>query len=613
MASEIRKEKKKMSMRKGDIVIQNTPRGSMGGVGTMTMSSTSRRSNVMGGGYGGGMMLPTGEASNLSKQAVQTVKGVRGKEKREMCDLNGRLASYLEKVKFLEATNKALSEECEKLRKIKGITGERIREEYEEELKECREALEEANKEVAPLQSKILSLEDKVESLVEENDGLRKNIEDLQGQIEKLNALLGEHEAETLTLRRQCESLAKERDNWKKEALGLRDDNNRLRSDLEAARTRQINAENERDRYMEECDFIKTTTDIEINELRDLLSKLQGIQPQIEQMWKSEFQSTLLDLQAHFDTQLEEMQNEQRMRYEDKLRMLEANSRRDNTDSVSSTEVKNLRSVINDLKRQLDDMRGENESLRRQLASLKAQHERDCEDCEKEKNDLRQKIMGLEAEIADISADLEDLQSSKLDLDLEIACYKKLMEGEENKIRRTLEDTQNMQSSGGASLSSIISKGVSGGGGQSSQSSNPVVSMSQSHGKVQVSRNSQCDIQIQECSQGGSYIVLANSSSKDFNLKDWTLVREFKKRGEDRKGSYKFSNLVLKPGKSVKVYSFNDRDDYEADKADKSINYEVCVGDEINCRTFGSGNGTARLLNPSGAQKASSTMTYLNN
>jgi hypothetical protein len=49
------------------------------------------------------------------------------------------------------------------------------------------------------------------------------------------------------------------------------------------------------------------------------------------------------------------------------------------------------------------------------------------------------------------------------------------------------------------------------------------------------------------------------------------------------------------------VYSFNDRDDYEADKADKSINYEVCVGDEINCRTFGSGNGTARLLNPSGA------------
>jgi hypothetical protein len=41
--------------------------------------------------------------------------------------------------------------------------------------------------------------------------------------------------------------------------------------------------------------------------------------------------------------------------------------------------------------------------------------------------------MGLEAEIADISADLEDLQSSKLDLDLEIACYKKLMEGEENK------------------------------------------------------------------------------------------------------------------------------------------------------------------------------------
>lgn len=460
-----------MSMRKSDIVIQNTPRPSMTGRAGDVITTT-RRSNVVGSSYGGsGVMLPTGEASSLSKHTVQTVKGLRGKEKREMCDLNGRLASYLEKVKFLEATNKALSEECEKLRKIKGITGERVREEYEEELKEAREALDEANKEVAPLQSKILSLEDKVETLAEENDCLKKQIDDLQGQIEKLNALLGEHEAETLTLRRQCESLAKERDNWKKEALCLREDNNRLRCDLEAARTRQINAENERDRYMEECEFVRETTDIEINELRDLLSKLQGIQPQIEQMWKSEFQSTLLDLQAHFDTQLEEMQNEQRMRYEDKLRMIEANQRRDTTDSVSSTEVKNLKSAISDLKRQLDDLRGENESLRRQLANEKAQHERDCEDCERDKTEMRERIACLTAEIASISNDLEELQSSKMDMDLEIACYKKLLEGEENKIRRTLEDRHDIQSSGGASLSGIISKGLSGGGSQSSQSS----------------------------------------------------------------------------------------------------------------------------------------------
>lgn len=607
--SEIRKEKKKMSIRPGQIVVQSTPRGSMG-VGGTTMISSTRRSNVMGGGFGGGtgMLLPTGEASNLSKQAVMTVKGVRGKEKKELCDLNGRLASYLEKVKFLEATNKALSEECAKLRKLKGVTGDRVKELYEGELQECREALQETQKEISPLQAKNLALEDEVDKYMEENEELRKQLEDYQNKVDKLNGLLAEHEVETVTLRRQLESLAKERDNWKKEALSLREDNNRLRCDLEAARTRQINAENERDRYIEEIEFLKETTDVEIAELKELLSKLQGIQPQIEQMWKSEFSSVLADLQEHFDRQLGEMQEEQRMRYEDKLRMIEANQRRDTTDSASITEVKNLRSTISDLKRKIDELNNENESLRRQLATERSNHERDCEQCEKEKAEMRDEINCLKAELAEISATLEDLQSSKLDMDLEIACYKKLLEGEENKIRSHLENRHDIQSSGAANLAGIISKGLSG-GSQSSQSS----SMSQSHGKVQVSRSSQCDVTIQECSQGGGYIVLANSSNKDFNLKDWTLIREFKKRGEDRSGRYKFGAFTLKGGKCVKVYSYNDREDYEADKVDKSVDYQVVLGNESECRTFGSGNGTCKLLNPSGQQKASSTMTYLNN
>ena len=61
------------------------------------------------------------------------------------------------------------------------------------------------------------------------NEELRKQLEDYQNKVDKLNGLLAEHEVETVTLRRQLESLAKERDNWKKEALSLREDNNRLR------------------------------------------------------------------------------------------------------------------------------------------------------------------------------------------------------------------------------------------------------------------------------------------------------------------------------------------------------------------------------------------------
>lgn len=41
------------------------------------------------------------------------------------------------------------------------------------------------------------------------------------------------------------------------------------------------------------------------------------------------------------------------------LRMIEANQRRDTTDSASITEVKNLRSTISDLKRKIDELNNE--------------------------------------------------------------------------------------------------------------------------------------------------------------------------------------------------------------------------------------------------------------
>lgn len=108
------------------------------------------------------------DAIKVSKEAVQTVKGVRGKEKQDMCHLNGVLAEHMENSRFLQTTNKALAEECEKLRKMKGLDQARVKEEYEDELKEARSALAELAKQMAPLRAANVVLEDKVETQSDE-------------------------------------------------------------------------------------------------------------------------------------------------------------------------------------------------------------------------------------------------------------------------------------------------------------------------------------------------------------------------------------------------------------------------------------------------------------
>ena len=68
------------------------------------------------------------------------------KEKQQLCQLNDRFASYVERVRFLEAQNKKLEMELSILSKKWGVEGEQIKQMYQIELDEARAVLKETNK-----------------------------------------------------------------------------------------------------------------------------------------------------------------------------------------------------------------------------------------------------------------------------------------------------------------------------------------------------------------------------------------------------------------------------------------------------------------------------------
>lgn len=110
--------------------------------------------------------LPAGASLALIKSTgVGAVQTSRESEKKSLQDLNERFANYIEKVRFLEAQNKRLADELDKLKSKWGKETSAVKAMYQAELDEARKLLDEANKEKGRLGIQVASLEEVLEEL----------------------------------------------------------------------------------------------------------------------------------------------------------------------------------------------------------------------------------------------------------------------------------------------------------------------------------------------------------------------------------------------------------------------------------------------------------------
>ena len=79
--------------------------------------------------------------------------------------MNERFASYIEKVRFLEAQNRRLGDELEKLKAKWGKETTHIKAMYEAELEAAKKLLEEAENEKKRLEQRVAALEEEIEEI----------------------------------------------------------------------------------------------------------------------------------------------------------------------------------------------------------------------------------------------------------------------------------------------------------------------------------------------------------------------------------------------------------------------------------------------------------------
>lgn len=100
---------------------------------------------------------------NLADAMNQDFLNTRTNEKAELQHLNDRFASYIEKVRFLEQQNAALTVEIEKMRNREGPG--RVAEMYEEEMRELRRQIEAVSNQRARVEVERDNLGDDLQKL----------------------------------------------------------------------------------------------------------------------------------------------------------------------------------------------------------------------------------------------------------------------------------------------------------------------------------------------------------------------------------------------------------------------------------------------------------------